>query len=71
MSTIFIWFIHDTRIIRIYKTISMDTTTLSFEELQDIESRIADPARISWEELRLYSRIRQKIQSHEIETHYV
>lgn len=49
----------------------MDTTTLSFEELQDIESRIADPARISWEELRLYSRIRQKIQSHEIETHYV
>jgi hypothetical protein len=45
--------------------------TLTFEELQEIESRIADPARISWEELRLYSRIHKKLQSHNIESAYV
>lgn len=48
-----------------------DTTELTYEALRDIEVRLADPTRISWEELRLYSRIRKKIESHNIETAYV
>ncbi len=47
-----------------------DPTDLTYEELRGIETRLADPTRISWEELRLYSRIRKKIQSYNIETAY-
>jgi len=48
----------------------MSTYIPTFEELQEIESRIAEPT-ISWEELRLYARISKKLQSNNIETTYV
>lgn len=46
-------------------------TVLTFEEIQEIEAGLADPTRISWAELRLYTRIHEKMRSHHIEVAYV
>lgn len=49
----------------------IESTSLSFEEIQTIERELADPVRIGWHELRLYSRIHKKMQSHNVEFTHV
>lgn len=48
----------------------MDTTTLSFEQIQEIEDRLKEPE-LSWEELRLYSRIKKKLLENEVDITHV